>query len=391
MSLEVLNKVVLVRKKLINPIYQEGEISGYLELDSSILLLLNDLVSENIIDSTVIVENKSTTINKIILSKNITRIQVVLYINNIKNAHYYENISNLISTNYNRLPESPFYIYQEDYFSIDSIEPINIQNFKNILTLIEILSSIYDYKQLIDGEYFELVFFEKKKISLYTKFTSNQLIQIENLNKLQEHFTSAHDKTERIEIFKSELVRFLYGYMPEMRFGTLVLSFDQLFANYEKSHHLYLEKFSYYEIKAQVDNEKLDFIKKIAAAVNDIQSKIIAVPAAYLLISTLFDFDKGFTIKNNLILFSSLLFAILLEILLTSQFDVLKFSETQIKQTSEQLKEKQTGNYLEEFISSLSDLFPSINRQRKFLWIFRLIVWSVPITFIFCAFLKSKA
>ena len=83
MSLEVLNKVVLVRKKLINPIYQEGEISGYLELDSSILLLLNDLVSENIIDSTVIVENKSTTINKIILSKNITRIQVVLYINNI--------------------------------------------------------------------------------------------------------------------------------------------------------------------------------------------------------------------------------------------------------------------------------------------------------------------
>ena len=140
MSLEVLNKVVLVRKKLINPIYQEGEISGYLELDSSILLLLNDLVSENIIDSTVIVENKSTTINKIILSKNITRIQVVLYINNIKNAHYYENISNLISTNYNRLPESPFYIYQEDYFSIDSIEPINIQNFKNILTLIEILS-----------------------------------------------------------------------------------------------------------------------------------------------------------------------------------------------------------------------------------------------------------
>ena len=60
-------------------------------------------------------------------------------------------------------------------------------------------------------------------------------------------------------------------------------------------------------------------------------------------------------------------------------------------ESAQQLKEKQTGNYLEEFISSLSDLFPSINRQRKFLWIFRLIVWSVPITFIFCAFLKSKA
>jgi len=75
---------------LIDPIYQAGEISGYLDLDASILLLLNDLVSENIIDSTVTVENKSTTINKIILSNNHTRIQVVLFTNNIKNAHYYE-------------------------------------------------------------------------------------------------------------------------------------------------------------------------------------------------------------------------------------------------------------------------------------------------------------
>ena len=45
-----------------------------------------------------------------------------------------------------------------------------------------------------------------------------------------------------------------------------------------------LKKFSYHDLKNEVDEDILDYTKKIYSTVNDIQTKLIAVPAAYLLI-----------------------------------------------------------------------------------------------------------
>ena len=385
MSQDLLNKVIVIRKKLQNVSFQAGEVTGNLILNKECIELLKDLAVDSIVEDTITIDAKTILLEKVSLEAIPISVIITIYTFNLKGARYYESLNQFIASNYKGLPAVPFYIQDENYFSSDQELSLNLKFYLQVIELIELLSGISDYQEDVDGEYFKLVFFEKKKISLVTRFTSNQLRDINDLKILKDQFNNAHDREQRIEIFRTEMVNFLFGYPEDMRLGVLIMSFDQVYTNYVQSHFLYLEKFSYYDIKAQVDKDKLDYVKKIASTVNDIQSKMIAVPAAFLLTVTLFDFTQAFVLKNTLIIIACLLFALLLEVLLTSQFDVLKYTKTEIKEIEDQLTEKNKEEHLNGLIQSFSGMNNAIQRQKFFLWVFRFIVWAVPVTFLICA------
>ncbi|MES1249554.1 MAG: hypothetical protein ABUL46_02675, partial [Chitinophaga rupis] len=93
-----------------------------------------------------------------------------------------------------------------------------------------------------------------------------------------------------------------------------------------------------------------------------------------------FDFTGASIVKNVLLAIGAVLFAILLEILLTNQFGVLKYIESEVKQVQQKLTNKDTSLDLTEFVASFGNLDKLSTRQRVYLWIFRGIVWSIPIS-----------
>ena len=120
----------------------------------------------------------------------------------------------------------------------------------------------------------------------------------------------------------------------------------------------------------------------------EIQTKIIAVPAAYLLIMAAVDFKSGFTFKNILSIIAGFMFALILELLIRSQSAVLRYTKQEIGNTTSAIKEKANANFLQEFVDSLENLMKSISHQHIYLLLFRLIVWSVPVILVICTLAK---
>ena len=383
----VLHTIVAVRRKLENVRCSAGEITGRLVITAETHTWLKELVVADIVDSQITIGGKSQTIEKLQFDDDL-HTEITLYVTKLTGAYYFESIHDLIDADCTQLPTLPFYIHKDTYFSESGNEPRSVVCFRRVIELVNILTDLCDYKEDVDGQYLKLTFFAKKKISFETKYTSNQLSELVGLGKLKEHFTNAHDKEQRKVIFKTELVNFLFGQPENLMFGTLVFSFNDLVKNYEVSHAIYIEQFSYLDIKNQVDKDKLEYVKKIAGAVSEIQTKIIAVPAAYLLIMAAVDFKSGFTFKNILSIIAGFMFALILELLIRSQSAVLRYTKQEIGNTTSAIKEKANANFLQEFVDSLENLMKSISHQHIYLLLFRLIVWSVPVILVICTLAK---
>jgi hypothetical protein len=116
---------------------------------------------------------------------------------------------------------------------------------------------------------------------------------------------------------------------------------------------------------------------------------MIAAPAAFLLVLAQFDITNPWSFKNIIITVGALLFSILLEVLLRNQFGVLHYVEREILQFKSELSNATTSIDLSEFIRSFAHLQSIANKQRIYLWIFRIIVWLVPLTALVLFFYKK--
>ncbi len=376
----VLDTVINIRQQLLQPRYDKGELNGYIVLSPVLITQLKTLAAAGITENVIAVNKESVAIEKI--SPGVageTKVPVTLYTRNISPAGYYETVQELIEDNPYSYPAGIFYVQEIRFISTGPNVPPVIDNYKDVLRFIEVLSMLSDYVISNIGEPKELVFFNKRKLSILMQYNQNALRPVPYLDQLLLQLQAAHDNEERKRIFVAELISFLLSFSTAERFVKLLTSLDAVYDNYLKSHLLYLEKFSYHDLKSKVDKDKLEYTKKIYATVNDIQSKLIAVPAAFLLVLAQFDFTNKTGFKNILITIGALLFSILLEVLLSNQFGVLKYIETEILQFNGELKNADTSIDLSAFINSFYDLKKIANRQRTYLWIFRIIVWLVPL------------
>lgn len=386
MNNDLLHILFSIRGQLQYPKFDQGELSGKISITPEVLSMLGDLSEENIVEDSLNIDGKTLPLKKISPQLLPKISDVIIFTKNLPNARYYESFNDFITKNLASKPNVEFGIYRINYISTGSIKPEKYRNYETILSFISILESLSDYVDHdVDGSK-ELIFFHKKKLSFPINYNETDLRDIPYLPQLKEQLESAHDKDERVSIFKSELITSLIDVPVESRFQNLLATLNSLYDNYLKSHLLYLEKFSYHDLKTEVDRDKLDFTKKIYAVVNDIQSKLIAVPAAYLLVLSQFDFTGQSKWKNLLISIGSILFAVLLETLLSNQFGVLKFIKSEIEHFKNELSNKDTKINLSDFVNSFGDLNRTMRRQRIYLWIFRVITWLVPITSVFMFF-----
>lgn len=373
--------LIQIRDKLTSVKHDRGEIVGKAILDADTLLQLQTLSQAQVIDDIIHVNGENYTVSKLSLNGlNGQGFELTLYTHQLSSVDYYDNYHYFIELNQQRCPTRDFYIHDLKYNSTDAEAPLKIQQYREILEFIQILELVADYVSDDFDNFKELILFQKRKLVLKTIYSSNQLRNIQFNSSLREHFEKAHDKEERKSIFKTEIITTLAEIKEESRFSELLSKLDTVYDTYIKSHLLYLEKFSYFDLKSSVDNDKLDYTKKIYATVNDIQAKLVAVPAAFLLLLSSFDFTGSDLQKNVLLTIGACLFSILLEILLSNQFGVLKYLKNEIASVSNTIKNKETELNLSEFINSFSGLDSIIGRQRTYLWIFRGIVWSITLT-----------
>src|SRR5690606_22982018 len=103
------------------------------------------------------------------------------------------------------------------------------------------------------------------------------------------------------------------------RFSYLIKNFKRFYEKCEVSYSYYLTNFSYNKLKIEVDNAVLDFSKNIRSVINDSQTKLIAIPAAFLFLCIEIDWQNSWGLKSFIIVIASLLFSYLIDIFILNQ------------------------------------------------------------------------
>src|SRR5690606_543283 len=130
--------------------------------------------------------------------------------------------------------------------------------------------------------------------------------------------------SERKKIYTKELIEFLNEEDQENRFCYLYQKFNSFYSKCEAAYAFFLSDFSYSKLKLELESAILDYSKNIRSIINDSQSKLIAIPAAFIIASSQLNLEEILSIKNFLIVFSSFVFSTLIEIFVRNQESSLK-------------------------------------------------------------------
>ena len=376
----MLSNFIHIRTKIDTDIIsiKPNEITGRFLLGNEDINILKNLSSDGCIENLVLVDGKHITIENLKVGQTV---EVKLYPYKLKDGAYYEDINELIKSSSQKYPTKHFYVFQSKFDSKSSSKPNEIFAYYLTTELISFLTSLSNYQK--DGE---LVFFQAKHLILDLKYNFEDIGDLKSVPKLIDHISNSVDKEERQIIFLNELISTL-NKVPEKsnRFTYLLRNFDDIFTNYKHSHTLYLEKYSIEKIKSKFNAEVLEYSKKIQSVINDAQSKLIAIPAAFLLIITQFDISNKNLQLNITLFLGSLIFSVLLELLIRNQFTSLSFIKVDIERFKNSFNNELKNSTLS-FKKSFEKLDKAYKRQNLYLKIIRFLIWLIPL-FVFILFI----
>jgi hypothetical protein len=111
----------------------------------------------------------------------------------------------------------------------------------------------------------------------------------------------------------NELVEFLDGLEDEVKFSYLIRNFELYFDKSIATYNYYLRNFSYNKLKLEIDSKAIEFNQKLQAVINDSQTKLIAIPTAFVLVLSSLDYEKINSHKNIIASLGLFIFSILLQ------------------------------------------------------------------------------
>lgn len=367
----MLSEFIQIRNRLTTILIATNEIVGSFIPTLEEIEILKNLSSKKCIDNFVLSQGKNIPIEQLLVGQ---EVQIRLYPLNLGNEKYFENIDELMKATCQKYPDNRFYVFSLNYDSTSFLKPEIIEKYELATQFISFLTSISDYQKDC-----ELVFFQAKQLILTTKFGLSDLGSLKNIPVLINHISNSADKEERRIIFTNEMIASVER-IPEKnnRFKHLLKNFDDLFLNYNRSHILYLEKYSYQKFKSEIDKEIIEYSKKIQSVINDAQGKLVAIPAAFLLIIGQFDLSGEKLQMNVALVLSSFVFSVLLEVLLRNQFSALSFVKEDIDRFKISIDDKKVSVLGPVFTVTFEKIFKLHKRQKYYLNIIRCLVWLTP-------------
>jgi len=357
---------------MINVTSSPAEIVGDLVITAGDVERLETLAEAECLENPPLVNGNATAIKNLQVGQTA---RLRLYPQRLSDSQYFETVDELLRLSSQEYPTKRFYVFDLDFDSAGAVTNELITKFRFATKLITYLRGISDYQKER-----ELVFFQAKSLILKTDYTREDLGDLSKVDDLIAHITNSADSEERKIIFVNELIAALAGIAVRTeRFPHLLSHFDDIFANYKKSHGLYLEQYSFQKIKSEIDKEIFDYSKQVQGVINDAQTKLVTIPAAYLVIVSQFDLSGQKLYFNLALLLSSIVFGILLDVLIRNQNSALTFISGAVSRFQTTIDGKKVSVLGDDFNASFDTLNEQINRQRCYLRIIRTLIWLTPI------------
>lgn len=338
-------------------------VDNYKILDESSIISFENCIEQ-------IYDNKGNIIGLSDIQKK-QNVRIVFSLYRLNQTGYYETSDVFVRKNKIISPSS-YYIQN---IGFQNSEHIFIKKYHALINFIQSIGDLAKYKEESPDITTCVIICEQKALILPIIYSGEDVVNIdfpiEEMNYATELFKK--NNSEEKLLFINELMEFLSNVTEENRFVYLLQNFNEYYSKSIDSFQYYIRNFSYNKLKSELDNAILDYSKKIQSVINDAQSKLIAIPAAFVLAAANIEFDNILSIKNIAILISLYIFALLIGIFLNNQSSVLNMIDINIQSYKGSFGGN--GNVVKNaFILVDKELIKQKNR----LFITQFINWGIP-------------
>lgn len=316
------------------------------------------------------------------------KIHILFSLSHLNRNGFYLSFEDFFRRNKWKSPAGKFYLYKENVFS-DNVSNCNyLSKYLSVLQLKSALEAIASDEcsyHFADSQGL-IVFHDKRYLVVPVDCALADFITLnfddKKATKIIEVFQS--DDSEKKNLFINEYIDYLTDISSRQRWCYLLQNIGELYDKCLISYQFYLSDFSSKKLKLEIDNAILDYSRKIQSVINDAQSKLIAIPVAFVLAATNIDFSSGITTKNGVVLFSLFVFSILIDIFLRNQYSALRMIKGNVNQYKNSLSVEQIqGNF--QLLDS------ELKKQKSRLLLVRWIVWTIPILLSLIILLTGKS
>lgn len=329
------------------------------------LQLIDDIIGLNFIENIIIGKSQLGDI-----------ISLEFSLSKLKSLGFFSNKDFFVKEYLYILPEKEIYIYESKKHLAEL--PF-YSSFETIINLSQNLKTNSKH-MYYEEEIMNLIIFREEKslfIKLIYTYEDVEILNDSIRNKINLFIEILSDGnfTDKKNIFLNELVEFVDGYEDEVKFSYLIRNFESYFDKAIATYNYYLRNFSYNKLKIELDSKALEFGQKIQAVINDSQTKLVAIPAAFILVLSNLDYENGDSLKNIISFLGLIIFSILLQLFLNNQKSILRFIDENIS--------RYKSTYTNQDQNNVEQAFKNVDlektKQIKRLVIIETLLWLIPI------------
>ena len=324
-------------------------------------------------------------------------VYIELLISEFKKIGYYLTLVDFIINNRFDIP-TDYYIHELSYLSTSTTINKKIEKYKVTTTLIDKLTA---KAKFISEESDKIIYLVQDnsfiEIPIYT-IIYEEAIEQESIELIKQFIKDIGSYKEKRTIFLKELIDFLSSKAKDERLMEVFRCFDEFYEKCNTSFEYYLSNFSFNKIKIELDNSVLEYSKNIRLIINESQSKLIAIPAAFILGVSQIDYSDPLIIKNSLIIIASFLFSYMISVFINNQKNAIEIisdnlsnykvnykrsNETQFEQ------EKELKNLYELINKSYIKIELELTKQEKRLRILQFCNWGISVSLLLSVIIDS--
>lgn len=270
---------------------------------------------------------------------------------------------------------SDFYIWELDCFN-DTKHKF-IDSYFEAIKLINTLDRISSHRWEDEDCRHVVLSHSNKSIILNITYDSSSIDQ-SNIDAISYLNTVLSEISEKQKLFINELVDFLLESKENRNFSLILRNIIAINKNSNDAYDFYLSNFSAHKLKFEIDSKAIDFTQKIHTVINDAQTKLIAIPTAFVLAAASMDFEnsKIISIKNICIVISLWIFALLIQLFLSNQKSILEFIKLNINEYKATFKNRE----IDILSNSFKKVELSLCKQFTRLRVVGIVLWIIPIT-----------
>jgi hypothetical protein len=358
-----------------------------MEVNSESIPILKNLYECNLIEEIKAFDGKIVNIDNI--SKFTDQlISIEFVISELKKIGFYLTLNDFIIDNRFEIPTN-FYISDLRFQNTSNYYNEDIVKYNAVTTLIYQLTT---KSKFISEEHNKTLYLvhENSFIEIPVEnIVYEEFLENKNIDLIKQYIEDINSYKEKRTIFIKELIDFLTNKTKTERLKELILYFSEFYDRCNTSFEYYLSNFSFNKIKLDLDNSVLEYSKNIRSIINDSQSKLIAIPAAFILGVSQINYSDPLSLKNILIVASAFLFSFIISVFIKNQQNAIVIISDNISnyktnynrsKSTEFEEEKDLGNLSALINNSFNKTEIELNQQEKRLKILQKCNWGISIT-----------